>query len=108
MLSNPRVELPKPRPQEEERTLMAKELMWEEEIKAYIKIHCNNKGDQLESNLTKQQKRGLAKLRERAKSGEIVITCTDKSNGFAASTRENYRLQGAPHVAGDKKVTWTR
>ena len=105
MLSNPRVELPPPRPQKEVHTLAAKELLWEDTVKRYINCNCNDKGDQIKSNLTKAQRRGIAKLRSRTKSGEIVITVTDKSGKMSVSSRENYRLQGAPHTSKDEKVT---
>ena len=100
------MELPPPRPQKEEHTLAAKELLWEDTVQRYINCNCNDKGDQIKSNLTKAQKRGIAKLRTRTKSGEIVITVTDKSGKMSVSSRENYRLQGAPHTSKDEKVTW--
>ena len=106
MVDNPRVELPPPRPQTEEQTLAAKELIWQDKIKKYINCHCNDKGDQKNTNLTKSQRRGIAKLRARTKAGEIVITVTDKSGKMSVSSRENYRQQGAPHTRRDEKVTW--
>ena len=63
-------------------------------------------GVQKQCNLTKQQRRGIAKLRGRTKSGEILITCTDKCNGYEESTMENNRKDGESYVAGDKPVTW--
>ena len=73
---------------------------------SYVKRNCKGNGDQKGDNLTKQQRRGMSKLKERCKSGEIVITCTDKSGKLAVSTRENYSLQGKPHVSKDKPISW--
>ena len=102
MIDNPRVELPPPRPQKEEDTLAAKELLWQDNIRKYINCNCNEKGDQNNNNLTKAQRRGIAKLKKRTKAGEIVITVTDKSGKMSVSSQENYRLQGAPHTRQDE------
>ena len=48
----------------------------------------------------------MRKLRDRISKGEIVVTATDKSGRLAVSSRECYKLQGAPHVAGDQPVGW--
>ena len=106
MKNNPRVQLPSPRPPAEEAVMGAKEMLWSEVTDKYSKVKCNSKGEQLVTNLTKAQKRGIAKLKVREKRGEIVINTTDKSGKLSISTRDNYRLQGAPHVQGDKPVTW--
>ena len=61
--------LPQPRPPPEERTLGAQEEVWQESIGAYISEHTDTKGNQIKCNLSKSEKRGIAKLRERAKGG---------------------------------------
>ena len=40
-------------------------------------------------NLTKQEKRGIAKLRRRSKAGELVVSKTDKSGRLTISTMDN-------------------
>ena len=106
MHNNPRVNLPKPRPADEERVFAAKELVWEEAILRYKERNCDSKGIQKQDNLTKAQRRGFSKLRERTRTGNIVITTTDKSDKFTVSSRENYILQGAPHIRNDEEVGW--
>ena len=48
----------------------------------------------------------MKKLKERAKSGKIVIRPTDKSYKLCISTMENYREPGRPHTEGDRIVKW--
>ena len=69
MYNNPRVNLPKPRPANEERDFAAKLLIWEEAMLRYKAMSCNHKGNQIQDNLTKAQRMGLCKLRKCQESG---------------------------------------
>ena len=80
--------------------------LWNNTILNYADKHCKQNGDPIRQNLTKSQSLGSTKLRKRADSGELVISETDKSNRTSISSRENYRLQGAPHVKNDLPVDW--
>ena len=53
-----------------------------------------------ESNLTKQQKQGLKKLRRRIKNKEIVCYQTDKSGSISVDTPSNYVDSMKPHLEG--------
>ena len=53
-----------------------------------------------ESNLTKQQKQGLKKLKGRVKNGEIVCFQTDKSGSISVDTPDNYVDSMQPHLEG--------
>ena len=53
-----------------------------------------------ESNLTKQQKQGLKKLKRRVKNGEIVCFQTDKSGSISVDTPDNYVDSMQPHLEG--------
>ena len=53
-----------------------------------------------ESNLTKQQKQGLKKLKRRVKNGEIVCFQTDKSGSVSVDTPDNYVDSMQPHLEG--------
>ena len=106
MDNNPRVGLPPPRPDKEEDVLGAKELIWSDITMSFIKKNCREDGNQKVDNLTKQQRRGIGKLKARAERGELVITCTDKSGKLAVSSRENYTLSGRPHTTNDRPVSW--
>ena len=46
------------------------------------------------SNLTESEINGMRSLKARVKSGEIVITETDKSKRFSILTKEQYRKSG--------------
>ena len=52
------------------------------------------------SNLSKEQKRGLRKLRKRVKNKEIVCFQTDKSGIISVDTPENYIESMKPHLEG--------
>ena len=81
-------------------------MIWVEAIVRYKALHCKEDGTQMIDNLTKQERRGIAKLRKRSKAGEIVVSSTDKSGRLTICTMTNYLQQGSPHVAGDAKVSW--
>ena len=53
-----------------------------------------------ESNMTKQQKQGLKKLKRRVKNGEIVCFQTDKSGSISVDTPDNYVDSMQPHLEG--------
>ena len=106
MQDNPRVGLPRPRPPAEERTLAGKDHMREQAYTEFMEEHCNEKGFQKCSNLTKQQIRGKIKLQSRTKAGEIIINETDKSGNMTVSSRENYKAQGDAHTQNDEVVDW--
>ena len=59
-----------------------------------------------DTNLSKDEKRGLDSLKERLKSGEIHITQTDKSSRFAIMLREQYIASGMEHVKKDVPISW--
>ena len=64
----PRLILPK-----EEAMFQVKEVLWNETVRRYRERHCKESGDQMVDNLSRQERRGIRKLRARAKSGEIVM-----------------------------------
>ena len=59
-----------------------------------------SKHTKLESNLTKQQMRGMKKLKRRIKNGEIVCFQTDKSGSVSVDTPDNYVDSMQPHLEG--------
>ena len=99
---NKRVMLTDPRPAGEEATLLVRRGRLIEVAKKYISKRCDKKGEVIESNLSEQERRGLKKLKERAKSGKVVIRPTDKSHKLCISTMENYREPGRPHTEGGR------
>ena len=87
--TNQRIYLPEPRPFKEEAELTVRNEQWLEEVVKYRKSHCDEEGNIRECNLSRQEKSGLRKLRERVKSGEIVIGTTDKSGKLCVSSMED-------------------
>ena len=55
-------------------------------------------------NLTPAERRGLQKLRERIKEGEIVILKTDKSGKMMVSDKEEYLKMGKGKIESDRKL----
>ena len=60
--------------------------------------------DTKHDNLDKEEKEGLKSLKERVKSGELIICATDKSGRFAVLTRDQYVQAGEAHTKHDKTV----
>ena len=106
MRNNPKIYLPKARPYKEEAILESKEQVYKDTWSHYQTKFCNSKGDQHYSNLTQAQERGKVKLLKRIELGEIIISETDKSQSFTASTPENYMAQGDKHTLKDKQISW--
>ena len=72
--------------------------MLENEILAAAKQKQQKSAKQL--NLTNEQSRGLKKLQERVKNGEIVIFETDKSGRLGVDKKENYDEAMKVHMMG--------
>ena len=73
--------------------------------------HQTNKKDDVsgaavKSNLTAAEQRGMKSLQERVRSGELVVTETDKSRRFCVMTRSQYRLAGEKHTSKDMKIEY--
>ena len=65
MPHNQRVQMPTPRPQEEEKILEAKELIWRDEVQQFINNRCKENGEQTKSNLKKLLPAGNSTYTER-------------------------------------------
>ena len=61
--------------------------------------------DQSSSNLSNNQRRGLASLRKRCKDGSLVVRETDKTKKLTAMTRDNYIASTEPHTIQDKVIS---
>ena len=64
----------------------------------------NKRKNQEHSNLTKQEKRGLKKLRKRLQEKEIVVLKTDKSGKLTLMNREKYLELGKKMNNGDIRI----
>ena len=70
----------------------------------YRRENCDEKGN-LQSNLTRQELRGLKSLEERKEKGEIVVTMTGKSTKFCIMRQEDYLRLGEEHTKKDIEIT---
>ena len=94
---NSRLILPGPLSQAQEAELVMRRVEWEGVFNKYLSEMCDEGGVQ-ESNLTKEERVGLKRLKKRVGEGEIVVCSTDKSSRFAVLTMEEYILAGQKHV----------
>ena len=56
--------------------------------------------------MSKEETRGLKKLKKRVKEGEVVVLPTDKTSKFAIMDRGTYEKAGLSHAVGDNEVGW--
>ena len=61
-----------------------------------------NHGKRVPINLNPQEKAGLKSLCQRVKSGELIITSTDKSSRFAVLNKDQYLKSGFVHTDKDQ------
>ena len=82
-------ELPDSVSRSEEAEILTRSEKYQRAYHDYKTQHCNTEGNQ-KSNLTHKQRQGLKSLKERVKSGELIICKTDKSDKVIAVSRELY------------------
>ena len=75
------------------------------EYRDYVRGNCDEKGKQ-QSNLTREEERGLRNLKKRVKDGGITILPTDKSGRFAVMSVGEYLRAGKKHTDKDVEVNW--
>ena len=75
------------------------------EYRDYVRGNCDERGKQ-QSNLTREEERGLKSLKKRAKEGGITILPTDKSGRFAVMSVGEYLRAGKKHTDKDDEVDW--
>ena len=66
---------------------------------------CDKTGKQQNSNLSDFQQEGKDSLQEKVRSGEIVVTLTDKSGKLAVVEPDLYRRAASVHIK-DREVPW--
>ena len=108
MATNQRTYLPPGRPPMEEAVIAVRKEIWKEWTRKYIGKHCNMKGEQKVKNMTTTAARGYEKLLKRVKTGDIVITKSDKSNHMVVSSMESYYEQGKILTEEDMAINWEK
>ena len=100
---NSKVNLPRPCDPQTESSI---ELLKRNILKSFKKCqrkYCNDKGEQ-KSNLTREEMRGLRKLRKRVQNNEILVLKTDKSGKLTVIDREQYTKMGIQKCSQDRKI----
>ena len=101
--TNPRLKLPKPTTIRQESAVEEIKHKMLEKVQEYVKSECDDKGFP-KSNLTKNEKDGMAKVKKKIENKEMVIFKTDKSGKLTADSIENYRKSLEVHTVKDKKI----
>ena len=102
--TNDRIIMPNPMTAKEETRISVRTDKTMEISRKYVEKHCNEEGRPMQGGFTKEMERGIQKLQERVKQGEIVIRTTDKSKRLCISTYESYVRQGNVHAGTDREV----
>ena len=66
-----------------------------EEANIWIEENCDDRGNQLRSNVVARFRIGLKRLKERTENGECIVVPTDKSGKFAIMPLKVYEEMGA-------------
>lgn len=75
-----------------------------DEAKDWISNHCDDKGNQLRSNITPAQRKGMIRLKGRIERGEVIVVPTDKSGKMAVMSLTTYAAMGDVHIAKDRVI----
>ena len=92
----------KPRIEAEE-TMRRRRVM--EGASEWVKLNCDDKGNQKRSNVGARFRLGVKRLRERTESGECIVVPTDKSGKFAIMPLKVYEEMGDVHIKDDKIIS---
>ena len=65
---------------------------------------CDEKGNILDKNISRQEMKAIASLKKRVSDGEILVVPTDKSGRLSVTTKEAYVEAMQPHVASDTTI----
>ena len=99
--TNQRVIMPAPRPTKEECRLEVRTELMKTKFREYKEEFCDEKGEQRQKSLDKQELLGLKDIKKRLQDGEVVIKETDKSHKLCVNSVENYTKQGVDHIGDD-------
>jgi hypothetical protein len=100
---NTNVILPRPLTPAQEQEIECRRVEWLKVFNEFMEEFCDQDGVQ-ESNLTKQEAKGLKKLQKRVKEGTLVVVRTDKSGRFAVMSMVEYERAGNVHTQKDQQV----
>ena len=101
--TNPRLIMPKPASIREEAAMAEMKERMLEKVSEYIQAKCNEKGFP-ESNLSKEEERGVKEVQKKMEMKEIVCFKTDKSGKMSVDSLENYKEALEIHTENDSEV----
>lgn len=79
-----------------------------EETEEWIKLNCDDKGNQSRTNIDPKMKLGIKNLKERVDKGEVIVVPTDKSGKFSIMPMDVYKSMGLVHIVKDKIISEDR
>ena len=85
--------------------MAARRNLWLRITREYVASKCDDKGRQLETNISPQMLHGIKSLRKRIKDSEIVIVEADKGKVITVSQYESYLRQGEVHTSKDTPIS---
>ena len=96
-----RVTLPKPVDEKNEVVMRNMKLKMMEAFQSYKSENCDEKGNIVKTNLTRENRIGLKQCRDQAKAWMGVFMMTDESKKTSADTAENYITAMKDHFKDD-------
>ena len=104
--TNPRVFLPGARPPGEEAELSTRSSRILAAVSSYIDNKCDDRGNQKDKILSREESEGVKELLKKIKDEEVVVTKTDKSHRLALIEIGMFENMGKEHTKKDRKVDW--
>ena len=77
-------------------------------VQEYKAENCNDKGEFIKNNFSKEENQGLKEIKEKIKKKEIVVFSTDKSGRFSVDTPSNYEEAVKVHTNKDEEIDHDR
>ena len=104
MRGNRKVLMPGPGPAVVEAEYQTRMDIWDKTFARYRSTNCDEKGDQLVSNLSKNQALGLKTLQKKVAKLEVIVLEADKGKKFVIVDEATYKAMAEDHTAGDTPV----
>ena len=76
-----------------------------ETSRVYRTENCDEKGNILNNNITREEREGLKSIQGKVREQEWIVMPSDKSGRLTATSKEHYLERIQPHMVGDREVT---
>ena len=101
---NSKVFLPPPLNPMVESGLSIRKQQFTDTFADFMKSQCDDKGRQMKTSLTAEQRKGLTEIKKKIKEGEVILLETDKTGKFAVVSPVKFLEMGNKHVKDDKII----